>query len=220
VLADVIWYAQERFKPRFIVDLATLTGRHRRRRSARSMRTSSPTTTGWRASCLRPGDATRRRRSGACRSPKAYDQDDRQQERRHENIGRTGTAARSPPRSSASASSRTQSMGPSSTWPGTAMDLPARNDINPEAGASGWGVRLLDRLGRRRTTRRRSAEPLERRRGASPGFVRYVKDKNLYNFHNYIIEQADDSSGQPWRQRGRRAESGATFLSALCRHQM
>jgi leucyl aminopeptidase len=26
VLADVIWYAQERFKPRFIVDLATLTG--------------------------------------------------------------------------------------------------------------------------------------------------------------------------------------------------
>ncbi len=26
VLADVVWYAQERFKPRFIVDLATLTG--------------------------------------------------------------------------------------------------------------------------------------------------------------------------------------------------
>ena len=26
VLADVLWYAQERFKPRFIVDLATLTG--------------------------------------------------------------------------------------------------------------------------------------------------------------------------------------------------
>src|SRR5262249_53955245 len=26
VLADVIWYAQERFKPRFVVDLATLTG--------------------------------------------------------------------------------------------------------------------------------------------------------------------------------------------------
>jgi leucyl aminopeptidase len=26
VLADVVWYAQERFKPRFIIDLATLTG--------------------------------------------------------------------------------------------------------------------------------------------------------------------------------------------------
>ncbi len=26
VLADVLWYAQERFKPRLIVDLATLTG--------------------------------------------------------------------------------------------------------------------------------------------------------------------------------------------------
>jgi leucyl aminopeptidase len=26
VLADVIWYAQERFKPRFVIDLATLTG--------------------------------------------------------------------------------------------------------------------------------------------------------------------------------------------------
>jgi leucyl aminopeptidase len=26
VLADVIWYAQERFKPRFVIDVATLTG--------------------------------------------------------------------------------------------------------------------------------------------------------------------------------------------------
>jgi leucyl aminopeptidase len=26
VLADVLWYAQERFKPRFVIDLATLTG--------------------------------------------------------------------------------------------------------------------------------------------------------------------------------------------------
>ena len=26
VLADVIWYAQEKFDPKFIVDLATLTG--------------------------------------------------------------------------------------------------------------------------------------------------------------------------------------------------
>ena len=26
VLADVLWYAQERFKPRFVINLATLTG--------------------------------------------------------------------------------------------------------------------------------------------------------------------------------------------------
>ena len=26
VLADVLWYAQENFKPRLIIDLATLTG--------------------------------------------------------------------------------------------------------------------------------------------------------------------------------------------------
>ena len=26
MLADVLWYAQERFKPRLIIDLATLTG--------------------------------------------------------------------------------------------------------------------------------------------------------------------------------------------------
>ena len=69
VLADVLWYAQERFKPRLIVDLATLTGAImvalgkeyaglvlQRRQAGRESST--------------PPARLRARRSGACRWPR------------------------------------------------------------------------------------------------------------------------------------------------------
>jgi len=46
VLADVLWYCQDRFKPQLMVDLATLTGASLSR-SATITPASSPITTNW-----------------------------------------------------------------------------------------------------------------------------------------------------------------------------
>jgi leucyl aminopeptidase len=65
VLADVLWYAQERFKPSGIVDLATLTGASSSRWGMR-MPACSPMTTGSaRRSWRRPGPKAKGH--GGCR---------------------------------------------------------------------------------------------------------------------------------------------------------
>ena len=68
VLADVLWYAQERFKPRFVVDLATLTGAIM---VALGKEYAGLFSNDDRlASELPPPARPPARRSGACRSPK------------------------------------------------------------------------------------------------------------------------------------------------------
>ena len=68
VLADVIWYAAKRFKPKFMVDLGDADRRHHRRARPGISPACSPTTTGSPNACSR-----RARRpakwSGACRLP-------------------------------------------------------------------------------------------------------------------------------------------------------
>ena len=65
VLADALWYMQQEFKPRIIVDLATLTGAIMVA-LARNTPASSPTMTNSRIAS--PRRAKRRaRRSGGCR---------------------------------------------------------------------------------------------------------------------------------------------------------
>ena len=45
VLADALWYCQDRFKPKLMIDLATLTGAILDRARHRAMPACSPTTT-------------------------------------------------------------------------------------------------------------------------------------------------------------------------------
>ncbi len=68
VLADVIWYAAQRFKPKFMIDLGDADRRHHRRARPGISPACSQTTTGL------PNASSRRatrpaKRSGACRLP-------------------------------------------------------------------------------------------------------------------------------------------------------
>jgi leucyl aminopeptidase len=65
VLADVLWYIKEEYKPSFMIDLATLTGRSWWR-WRKNMPDCFPTTTNCRSSC-RPPARPRANWSGACR---------------------------------------------------------------------------------------------------------------------------------------------------------
>lgn len=140
VLADVLWYAQERFKPRFVVDLATLTGA--------IMVALGKEYAGLFANndklaeeLSKAGEATGEK---VWRMPlaKAYDKliDSRFADMK--NIGgRHGGAI--------TAAQFLQRYIKDTPWAhidiaGTAMDS-SRTDINQSWG-SGWGVRLLDRL--------------------------------------------------------------------------
>ena len=140
VLADVLWYAQERFKPRFIVDLATLTGaiivalgKEYAGLFSNDDRLA--------AELSAAGEATGEK---VWRMPlaKAYDKLIDSKTADMKNIGgRHGGAI--------TAAQFIQRFIKDTPWAhldvaGTAMDS-ARNDINP-SWASGWGVRLLDRL--------------------------------------------------------------------------
>jgi leucyl aminopeptidase len=140
VLADVLWYAQERFKPRFIVDLATLTG-------------AIMVALGREYAGLFANDDKLARELDAAgqatgekvwRMPlaKAYDKLIDSKTADMKNIGgRHGGAI--------TAAQFLQRFIKDTPWAhldvaGTAMDS-TRNDIN-QSWASGWGVRLLDRL--------------------------------------------------------------------------
>jgi leucyl aminopeptidase len=140
VLADVLWYAQQRFKPRFIIDLATLTGaiivalgkEHaglfcNDDRLAGELIAAGETT----------GEKVWRMPLG-----KAYDKLIDSKNADMKNIGGRHAGA-------ITAAQFVQRFIKDTAWAhldvaGTAMDS-ARNEINP-SWASGWGVRLLDRL--------------------------------------------------------------------------
>ena len=142
VLADVLWYAQERFKPRLIVDLATLTGAimvalgkehaglfSNNDKLARELEEAGEAT----------GEKVWRMPLSA-----AYDKLIDSKNADMKNIGgRFGGAI------TAAQFLQRFIKSPETPWAhldvaGTAMDS-ARNEINQSWG-SGWGVRLLDKL--------------------------------------------------------------------------
>jgi leucyl aminopeptidase len=140
VLADVLWYAQDRFKPRFIIDLATLTGaiivalgKEYAGLFANDDRLAGELS--------EAGEATGEK---VWRMPlaKAYDKLIDSKNADVKNIGgRHGGAI--------TAAQFLKRFVKGTPWAhidvaGTAMDS-TRNDIN-QSWASGWGVRLLDRL--------------------------------------------------------------------------
>jgi len=140
VLADVLWYAQERFKPRLIVDLATLTGAIMvalGKEYAGLFSNDHKLA----AELAAAGETTGEK---VWRMPlaKAYDKLIDSKNADMKNIGgRHGGAI--------TAAQFLQRFIKDTPWAhidiaGTAMDS-ARNEINQSWG-SGWGVRLLDRL--------------------------------------------------------------------------
>jgi leucyl aminopeptidase len=140
VLADVLWYTQERFKPRLIVDLATLTGAIvvALGKEYAGLFSNDDRLAGELSAA---GEATGEK---VWRMPlaKAYDKMIDSKNADMKNIGgRHGGAI--------TAAQFLQRFIKDTPWAhldvaGTAMDS-ARNDIN-QSWASGWGVRLLDRL--------------------------------------------------------------------------
>jgi leucyl aminopeptidase len=140
VLADVLWYAQERFKPRFIVDLATLTGAiivSLGKEYAGLFSNDDRLA----AELAAAGEATGEK---VWRMPlgKAYDKLIDSKNADMKNIGGRHAGA-------ITGAQFVQRFIKDTPWAhldvaGTAMDS-SRSDINP-SWASGWGVRLLDRL--------------------------------------------------------------------------
>ena len=140
VLADVLWYAQQRFKPRFIVDLATLTGaiivalgKEHAGLFCNDDRLAGELTAA--------GEATGEK---VWRLPlgKAYDKLIDSKNADMKNIGGRHAGA-------ITGAQFIQRFIKDTPWAhldvaGLAMDTP-RSDINPSWGG-GWGVRLLDRL--------------------------------------------------------------------------
>jgi leucyl aminopeptidase len=141
VLADVLWYAQERFKPKIVIDLATLTGaiivalgKEYAGLFANDSRLA--------AELSAAGEATGEK---VWRLPldKAYDKMIDSKNADVKNIGGGRSAG------SITAAQFIQRFIKDTAWAhidiaGTAMDS-ARNELNQSWGA-GWGVRLLDRL--------------------------------------------------------------------------
>ena len=140
VLADVIWYAQDRFKPKLMIDLATLTGAiivALGKEHAGLFATDDKLA----ADLIAAGEATGER---VWRMPldKAYDKLLDSKNADIKNIG--GRHA-----GSITAAHFIGRFVKGTPWAhldvaGVAMDS-ARNDTN-QSWASGWGVRLLDRL--------------------------------------------------------------------------
>ncbi len=141
VLADVIWYAQERFKPKFVIDLATLTGA--------IMVALGKEYAGLFANddelADKLMDASKKTGEKVWRMPldKAYDKLIESKTADIKNIGgRWGGAC-------TAAQFIKRFVKDDVPWvhidlAGTAMDS-GKNDINPSWG-SGWGVRLLNQL--------------------------------------------------------------------------
>ena len=140
VLADVIWYAQERFKPRFVIDLATLTGAIMVAlgKEYAGMFSNDDRL----ASELAAAGEISGEKVWRMPLAKAYDKLIDSKNADMKNIGgRFGGAI--------TGAQFIQRFVKDTPWvhldvAGTAFDSP-RNDIN-QSWASGWGVRLLDRL--------------------------------------------------------------------------
>jgi leucyl aminopeptidase len=140
VLADVLWYAQQQFKPRFIVDLATLTGAIivALGKEYAGLFANDDRLAGELAAA---GEVTGEK---VWRMPlaKAYDKMIDSKNADMKNIGGRHAGA-------ITGAQFVQRFIKDTVWAhidvaGTAMDS-GRNDINQSWG-SGWGVRLLDRL--------------------------------------------------------------------------
>ena len=140
VLADVLWYAQQRFKPRFIVDLATLTGAIivALGKEYAGLFSNDDKLAGELSAA---GEATGEK---VWRMPlaKPYDKLIDSKNADVKNIGGRHAGA-------ITGAQFLQRFIKDTAWAhldiaGTAMDS-VRNDINQSWG-SGWGVRLLDRL--------------------------------------------------------------------------
>jgi leucyl aminopeptidase len=140
VLADLLWYAQDRFKPRFIVDLATLTGAIiiALGKEYAGMFSNDDRLAGELAEA---GEIVGEK---VWRMPlaKAYDKLIDSKNADMKNIGGRGAGA-------ITAAQFLKRFVKDTPWvhldvAGTAMDS-TRNDIN-QSWASGWGVRLLDKL--------------------------------------------------------------------------
>ena len=141
VLADVIWYAAKRFKPKFMVDLATLTGaiivalgQEYAGMFANDDKLAERLTKAGEAT----GELVWRMPLGA-----RLRQDDRFQIRRHEEHRRQRAgAAPSPPRNSSSASSPTRRRGRISTLPAPAWTRarPTSTKAGARAGACGCWI--------------------------------------------------------------------------------
>ncbi|HRD77577.1 MAG TPA: leucyl aminopeptidase [Hyphomicrobiaceae bacterium] len=140
VLADLLWYAQERFKPRFMIDLATLTGAIMVA-LGKDFAGLFSNDDKLAAEIARAGEATGER---VWRMPldRSYERLIESKTADMKNIGgRHGGAC-----------AAAQFLGrfvKDTPWAhldiaGTAMDS-SRTDLN-QGWASGWGVRLLDRL--------------------------------------------------------------------------
>lgn len=141
VLADVLWYAQERFKPKLIVDFATLTGA--------IMVALGKEYAGLFANDDKLAadliDAAKVTGEKVWRMPldKGYDKMIESKNADMKNIGGRWAGA------CTAAAFLERFIQKDVAWAhidlaGTAMDAP-RNDINPSWG-SGWGVRLIDRM--------------------------------------------------------------------------
>jgi leucyl aminopeptidase len=140
VLADVLWYAQERFRPRLIVDLATLTGAIivALGKEYAGLFANDDRLAGELAAA---GEASGER---VWRMPlaKAYDKLIDSKNADMKNIGGRHAGA-------ITGAQFIQRFVKDTPWAhldiaGLAMDTP-RSDINPSWGG-GWGVRLLDRM--------------------------------------------------------------------------
>jgi leucyl aminopeptidase len=141
VLADALWYAQERFKPKVIVDLATLTGAIivALGKEYAGLFSNDARLAG---ELIAAGEATGEK---VWRMPldKAYDKliDSKNADVKNIGGGRSAGAI--------TAAQFIQRFIKDTAWAhidiaGTAMDSP-RNELN-QSWAGGWGVRLLDRL--------------------------------------------------------------------------
>jgi leucyl aminopeptidase len=141
VLADVLWYAQERFKPKVVIDLATLTGAIvvALGKEYAGLFSNDSRLAGELAAA---GEATGEK---VWRMPldKAYDKIIDSKNADMKNIGGGRSAG------SITAAQFIQRFIKDTAWAhidiaGTAMDS-TRNELN-QSWAAGWGVRLLDRL--------------------------------------------------------------------------
>ena len=148
VLADALWYTQDRFKPVAMINLATLTGAHHcfaRPGSCRSV--LQRRRAGRKAVCRRHELG---RQALAPADGALLRQADRIPLRRHEEFRAGAMAVRSPLRSSSSASS-TIRPGPISTSPAPALAVRRTIPIRPGAPASvlpfstGWSATITKR---------------------------------------------------------------------------
>ena len=141
VLADVLWYCQQKFDPQFMVDLATLTGAiiislgHEHA----GLFSNDDALCG-EADRGRQGD---RREAVAHAAGRGVRQADQVRHRRHEEHRRPARRVRSPRRSSSSASSNDK---PWAHLDIAGMAWSSKDAPTVPKGATAFGVRLLDRL--------------------------------------------------------------------------